>query len=117
MASTRSKLTASRLALQPASGQTPRDALVAVARDGVRIQIAAVAAAGRAFAGWAHATDRFVEALGDELLRRVDGETNSRELIVGVVSATNAHLRDLTALPSAATNHFDTRLSRAPIDN
>ena len=116
MASTRSNLK-SRSATQPAPGESPRDALVAVARDAVRIQIAAVAAAGNAIAGLAHATDRFAQALGDELLRRVDGEINSRELIVGVVSATNAHLRELTALPSAATNHFDARLCRVSIDN
>jgi len=83
----------------------------------MRIQIAALTAAGRAIAGWAQATDRFARALGDELLRRVDGETDSRELIVGVASATNALLGELTALPRAATNHFDTRLSRASIDN
>jgi len=83
----------------------------------MRIQIAALSAAGRAIAGWAQATDRFARALGDELLRRVDAETDSRELIVGVASATNALLGELTALPRAATNHFDTRLSRASIDN
>ena len=116
MASTRSNLK-SRSATQPASRKSPRDALVAVARDGVRIQIAALTAGVKAVAGWAHATDRFARALGDELLRRVDGETDSRELIVGVVSATNAHLGELTALPSTATNHFDTRLFRASIDN
>ena len=38
-------------------------------------------------------------------------------LIVRVASATNVHLRELTALPSAAADHFDTRLSRASIDN
>ena len=106
MASTRSSVTS------PASGQTPRDALVAVARDGAHIQIAALTAAGKAIAGWAHAADRFAQAVGDELLRRVDGETNSRELIVRVASATNVHLRELTALPSAAADHFNTRLSR-----
>ena len=116
MASTRSNRK-SRSATQPASGKSPRDALAAVARDGLRVQIAAIAAAGNAIAGLAHATDRFAQALTEELLRRVDGEINSRELIVGVVSATDAHLRDLTALPSAATNHFDTRLSRASIHN
>ena len=116
MASTRSNLK-SRSATQPASRKSPWDALVAVARDGMRIQIAALSAAGRAIAGWAQATDRFARALGDELLRSVDGETDSRELIVGVAPATNAHLGELTALPRAATNHFDTRLSRASIDN
>ena len=111
MASTRSSTTSR------APGQTPRDALVAVARDGARIQIAALTAAGKAVAGWAHAADRFAQAVGDELLRRVDGETDSGELIVRVASATNVHLRELTALPSAAADHFDTRLSRASIDN
>jgi hypothetical protein len=116
MASNRSNLK-SRSAAQPASGETPRDALLAVARHGARIQIAALTATGKAIAGWAHATDRFAQAIADELLRRVDGETDSRELIVRVSEATETHLRELTALPSAAANHFDTRLSRVPIDN
>ena len=116
MASNRSKLE-SRSAAQPASQETPRDALAAVARHGVRIQIAALAATGKAVAGWAHAADRFAQAVGDELLRRVDGETDSGELIVRVASAANVHLRELAALPSAAADHFDTRLSRPSIDN
>ena len=91
---------------------TPKDALVSVARHTARIQIAAVTAAGKAVAGWAHATDRFAQTVGDELLRRVDGETDSGELVVRVASAANAHLRELTALPSAAADHFNTRLSR-----
>jgi hypothetical protein len=102
---------------QPASVETPRDALVAVARHGARIQIAALGAAGKAIAGWAHAADRFGQAVGDELLRRVDGETDSRELIVRVAAATNVHLRELTTLPGAAADHFNTRLSPASIDD
>jgi hypothetical protein len=94
--------------------ETPKDALAAVVRDTARIQIAALTAAGKVVAGWAHAADRFAQAVGDELLRRVDGEVDSGELIVRVASATNAHLRDLTALPSAAVDHFNTRLSRVP---
>jgi hypothetical protein len=115
MASNRSNLK-SRSASQPAVGETPRDALAAVARHGVRIQIAALGAAGKAIAGWAHAANRFAQAVGDELLRRVDGETDSRELIVGVATATNVHLRELTALPSTAANHFETRLARESLD-
>jgi hypothetical protein len=38
-------------------------------------------------------------------------------LIVRVASATNVHLRELTTLPSTATDHFDKRLERASIDN
>jgi len=116
MASNRSN-PASRSAAELAAGQTPSEALLTVARHGVRIQIAALTAAGKAITGWVHAADRFAQAAGDELLRRADGETDSRELIVGVASATNAHLHELAALPSAAANHFDTRLSRASIDS
>jgi hypothetical protein len=99
------------------SAQTPTDALATVARHGVRIEIALLAAAGKAVASWAHAADRFTQTVADELVRRVDGETDSGELIVRVASATNVHLRELSALPSAAADHFDTRLSRVPIDN
>jgi hypothetical protein len=116
MASNRSNLK-SRSAAQPARGETPRDALAAVARDGARIQIAAIGAAGKAVAVWTQAADRFTEAIGDELLRRVDGQTDSRELIVRVISAADLHLRDLAALPSAATDHFDALLSHASINN
>jgi hypothetical protein len=115
MASNRSN-PKSRSAAQPALAETPRDALVAVARHTARIQIAALSAAGRAIAGWAHAADRLAQAVGDELLRRVDGETDSRELIVHVASATNVHLRELTTLPSVAADHFNTRLSPVSID-
>jgi hypothetical protein len=94
------------------SAGAPKDALAAVARHTARIQIAAVTAAGNAIAGWAHAADRFAQTVGDELLRRVDGELDTGELVARVASATNVHLRELTALPSAATDHFNTRLSR-----
>jgi len=101
-------------ALVPA--ETPKDALTAVARHTARIQIAALSAAANAIAAWAQAADRFTQALGDELLRRVDGETDSRELIVRAATATNAHLRELTALPSAVADHFDRRREHAPVD-
>jgi hypothetical protein len=100
-----------------ASAQTPRDALANVARHGVRIEIAVLAAAGKVVVGWAHAADRFAQTVADELVRRVDGETDSGELIVRVASATNVHLRELSALPGAAVDHFDTRLSRVLIEN
>jgi hypothetical protein len=97
--------------------ETPKDALVAVARHTARIQIAALSAAGNALSGWARAADRLAQAVGNELLRRVDGEGDSRESIVRVASATDAHLRELTELPRAAASHFDARLGRASVDN
>jgi hypothetical protein len=94
MASNRSNAK-QRAAAKPAAAETPRDALTTVARHGARIQIAALVAAAKAIAGWAHAADRFAQTVGDELLRRVDGETDSGELIVRVAAATNVHLHEL----------------------
>jgi putative heme iron utilization protein len=96
---------------------SPKQELTALARDGARIQIAAITAAGRALAVWAQVVDRFAETVGDELRRRVDGEIDSTELIARVTAATSVHLGELTALPRTAADHFDTRLARVPIDN
>jgi len=91
----------------------PRDALAALARHGANLQVAALVAAGQAARGWAQATDRLTQAVGHELLRRIDGETNSSDLIVGVAAATNTHLHELAALPSTAVDSFDRRRSVA----
>ena len=96
---------------------SPVDAFVALARSAARIQIAACAAAAKSFAGWAQAADRLAQVLGDELLRRVDGESDSAELVARITRATGAHLRELSALPRVATDQFDARLARVSIDN
>jgi hypothetical protein len=68
------------------------------------------------FADWARAVDRLAQAVGDELLRRVDGEIDSGELVVRVSRATSSHLRELSGLPRAATDHFEARMARSSID-
>jgi len=98
------------------SAETPTDALAAVARHTARIQIAALGGVGAAVAGWTRAANRFAQTVGDELLRRIDGEVDSRESIIRLASATDAHLHELATLPAVAANHFDTRLSRVSID-
>jgi hypothetical protein len=80
------------------------------------MQIAGCAAAAMSFARWAQAVDRFAQVVSDELLRRVDGETNSAELVVRLSRATSSHLRELSALPRTATDHFDARLARVSND-
>jgi hypothetical protein len=90
-----------------------RTALADVARDGARIQIAAFTAAARALVDWAKASDRLAHAIADELLRRVDGESDNADLVVRVSSATSAHLHELTALLRAAADHFESRLGRS----
>jgi hypothetical protein len=111
MASNRSNLVP-RPAVPADSEPTPGDALATLARQGVRMHIAALLAAEQAVAGWALSADRLAQVVGDELLRRVDRETDSRRLVVNVAAATNEHLRELAALPGAAADHFDARLAR-----
>jgi hypothetical protein len=109
-------MASTRFTAQLAPTERQTDSLAAVARRSVDVQIAAVTAASTALAGWANATDRLAQRVGDELLRRVDGETDSRQLIARVAAAASQHLRDLAALPSETSDHFDTRLGLVPID-
>ena len=109
MASNRSSRTSTPVET-PAT--TPTEALSTLARESSRIQLAALSAAGKALTDWTDAAERLTHAIGDELLRRVDGETNSRELIVAVATATTAHIHDLATIPRAATTRFDVRLTR-----
>ena len=115
MASTRSIQRTPRR--QPViQADSPRDEVVALGRRAARMQIAGFAAVAMSFAGWAQAVDRLAQAVGDELLRRVDGETDSAELVVRVSRATDSHLRELSGLPRAATDHFEARMARVSID-
>jgi hypothetical protein len=115
MVSTRSNAT-TRRAARSAHADTPGQAFLALIRHGARIQIAASTAAAKTLTEWAQTADRFAQAVGDELLRRVDGESDSAELVARITNASSTHLRELTALPRAVADHFDTRLARVPID-
>ena len=115
MASTRSSSTRRRAASK-ASTEAPQAALTAVARRGARIEIAACTAMAALVAGWAQAADRFAQTVGDELFRRVDGESDSPELAARLTEAASSHLRELATLPRTATDHFDARLARVPSD-
>lgn len=116
MASTRSDA-ATPAAGSPLPADTPKRAFLALVRQGARVQLAACTATTKAFAEWAQTADRYAQAVADELLDRVNGETDSAELVARITTASSAHLRELTALPRAAANHFDTRLGRVPTDN
>ena len=116
MASTRSDA-ATPAAGSPMPADTPKQALLALVRHGARVQLAACTAATKAFTEWAQTADRYAQAVADELLDRVNGETDSAELVARIGTASSVHLRELTALPRAAANHFDTRLGRVATDN
>ncbi len=85
-----------------------REVLMHVAR----IQLASITATSRFFAGWAQSAERYTQALSDELLDRVHGETAPSELIGRLASVSSLHLRELTALPNAAVSHFNNQLTK-----
>lgn len=114
MASTRSSTTRQRDTARKVSPETPKAALTTLARRGARIQIAGCTAAAKTFTGWAEAVDRLAQTVGVELLRRIDGKSDSPELVACLTTATTSHFRELAALPRTAANHFDARLGRAP---
>jgi hypothetical protein len=116
MASTRTT-TQKRRSAQTAAPQAPNQALGTLVRNAAHLQIAACTATANALARWAQSTDRFAQALADELLRRVDGETDSAEMVARLTTASGTHLRELSALPCAAANQFDMRLARVSIDH
>ncbi len=116
MASTRST-TKHRRTQRETATETPKAELTALARRSARIEIAAFTAAAKTLAGWAQAADRFAQTIGDEVLRRIDGGSDSPELAARLTAATSSHLHELATLPRAAADHFDARLARAPIDN
>jgi len=91
--------------------------LATLARRGVCIEIAAFTAAAAALTVWAQAADRLAQTVGDELLRRIGGESDSPELVARVSAATSPHLRALASLPRAAADHFDARIGRVAIDH
>jgi hypothetical protein len=120
MASTRSNATSNaktRSAARSMPVRTPKQAFFALLREGARIEIAAGTAAANTLTDWALTTDRFAQAVGDELLRRVNGESKSGELVARITTASSTHLRELSALPRSAVDHFDMRLARMPIDS
>lgn len=81
------------------------------------MQIAACSAAAKSVAAWALAADRLTQSVADELVRRVDGETDSAEVAAHLTKAITAHLHELSLVPRAAADNFDARFVRVPIDH
>ena len=93
---------------------THSDAVRELIAHGARIQLASITTASTFFVGWAESADRYAQAISDELLVRLYGETGSSDLVGRLATLSNQHLRDLTALPNAAVSHFNEELAKTP---
>jgi hypothetical protein len=89
------------------------DAVRELALHATRVQLVTLTAISKLFVGWAQSVDRYAQAASDELLSRAHGETASRELVGRLATASSKHLREVTALPTEAVNHFNTELTKA----
>jgi len=89
------------------------DAVRDLALHATRVQLATLTAISKLFVGWAQSVDRYAQAASDELLSRAHGETASRELVGRLATASSRHLREVTALPTEAVNHFNSELTKA----
>jgi hypothetical protein len=87
---------------QDGCSETVRELVVHVAR----VQLASITAATRFITGWVQSADRYAQAISDELLDRMHGETPPGQLIGRLATASGAHLREITALPAVAVSHF-----------
>lgn len=119
MATTASTRTNDKNSVKPTAGTqdaqpTDRDAVRELIAHGARIQLASITAASKFFAGWAQSADRYAQAISNELLGRLHGETASSELVGRLATLSNQHLRDVTALPNAAVSHFNKELAKTP---
>jgi hypothetical protein len=119
MATTASTRTNDKNSVKPMAGTrdaqpTHRDAVRELITHGARIQLASITAASKFFAGWAQSADRYAQAISNELLGRLHGDTASSELVGRLATLSNQHLRDVTALPNAAVSHFNKELTKTP---
>ena len=97
---------------RPSDQDGSADSVRGLVVHATRIQLAAITAASRFVAGWAQSADRYAQAVSGELLGRVHGEVASSALVGRLAEATGAHLREVTALPSVAVDHFNDQISK-----
>ena len=104
----------------PPSGKKPADKRATPAQsdgavrdilvEAARTQLAAVTAATTFWAGWADVAHKYAQNVSDELakLDAEDGDTG--ELLGRISDLTRDYLRELTELPTASVQHFNTQL-------
>jgi hypothetical protein len=119
MATTASTRTNDKNSVKPSGGTqaaqaTSSDAVRELIAHGARIQLASITAASKFFADWAQSADRYAQAISNELLGRLHGESDSSELVGRLATLSNEHLREVTALPNAAVSHFTEELTKTP---
>jgi hypothetical protein len=89
---------------------TQRDQIRAVMIETARTQLAAVTAGISFWSGWVDAAEKYTGAISDELAK-LDADPSATTDLTGRLSdLTRTYLRELTDLPSATVNRFNSEL-------
>jgi hypothetical protein len=78
--------------------------------EAARTQLAAVTAATTFWAGWAERANSYAKAVSDELAKLDAANGDQGESLVRISDLTREYLRDLTELPRASVQHFNSQL-------
>jgi hypothetical protein len=116
MATTASKRTSDKPSTQTrgrsSSNGRHSDAVRELLVHATRVQLATLTSVSKFFVGLTQAADHYAQAVSDELLSRVRGETAPHELVGRLATVSNRHLREVTALPTDVVNHFNSELTK-----
>jgi hypothetical protein len=116
MATTASKRTSDKALPQTRGRSTSNgrhsDAVRELLVHATRVQLATLTSVSKLFVGLTQAADHYAQAVSDELLSRVHGETAPHELLGRLAMVSSRHLREVTDLPTDVVNHFNSELTR-----
>jgi hypothetical protein len=80
--------------------------------EAARTQLAAVSAGIKFWAAWIDSADRYTRAVGAELARLEDENEPTGDMTARLADHTRTYLREMTALPTVAVQHFNGELEK-----
>jgi hypothetical protein len=80
--------------------------------EAARTQLAAVSAGIKFWGAWIESADRYTKAVGAELARLEDDSEPTGDLTARLADHTKAYVREMTALPTIAVQHFNGELEK-----
>ena len=83
-----------------------------IAVELARTQLAAVTAALKFWGGWVESADKYTQKVSVELARVSEGSADSGKIIGRLTEFSREYLREMTALPTVAVDHFSNEIDR-----
>lgn len=90
------------------SSEELREIMLEVART----QLAAVTAALKFWGGWVESANKYAQKISDELTRVSEARDNSEKFVGRLTDSSREYLREMTALPNLAVDHFVSEMEK-----